>query len=85
MQDAFRVAEGKLHHGMLSVTSNTEVTDLTDPGLIQKLQAVWSYQVVDPTQELFDDEDINSIVRQYAERHEVCGWRDVRRGGWVCV
>jgi hypothetical protein len=70
-QDAFRVAEGKLYHGMLSVTSSTEVTDLTDPGLIQKLQALWSYQMVDPTQDLFDDEDVSSIVRQYAERHEV--------------
>ncbi len=49
LQDAFRVVDGKLHHGMLS-----------------------AYQMVDPTQELFDDEDINSIVRQYAERHEVC-------------
>jgi hypothetical protein len=55
---------------MLSVTSTTELTDMNDPELIRKLQAVWSYQPVND-EPLFDDPDVDAIVRQYASRHEV--------------
>ena len=70
-QDAFRVVDGQLHHTFLSVTSASEVTDTTDPELIRTLNAVWSYEPVSPTAPIFDDPDLDAIVRQYASRHQV--------------
>ena len=48
-----------------------EVTDTTDPELIRTLNAVWSYEPVSPTAPIFDDPDLDAIVRQYASRHQV--------------
>ena len=70
-QDAFRVVDGELQRGFVSVTSSKDETDPTDPDIIKRMQAAWTYGKIEPDEDFFGEPAFNRIVTHYASKFEV--------------
>ncbi len=71
MQDAFRVVSGELQRGFLAVASSKEESDPTDPDIIKRMQAAWTYGKVEADEDFFGDPAFNALVTGYATSFEV--------------
>ena len=68
--DAFRVSDGKLQQAQLQLSSSREEKDPAAPDVIKRMTAAWSYEDVAADTDFYGDEEMNAIVRAYAERHD---------------
>jgi hypothetical protein len=64
--DVFRVQNGELHEGLLTLSSPQEEPDPTDPSTLERLVARYEYEYVG--NDRYEDPVLVEILRGYAER-----------------
>lgn len=66
-QDLFRVKEGKLEEGRVSISVPGIHTDSLDPHWINTLEDSYSYQVIDQPETYYSQPDANAILQEYMQ------------------
>lgn len=69
-QDLFRVKEGKLEEGRISISVPGTHSDRLDPNWINTLQESYTYQPVDQPETYYLQSDANAILKEYTQEME---------------
>ncbi len=66
-QDVFAIQEGKLHEARVTITSEQPEPDLSDPGLISRIQLDYDPRATQ-AHGYYEDPDFNQILADYEQR-----------------
>lgn len=69
-QDLFRVKDGRLEEGRITLFVEDEKLTAADPAVINRLQYRYSYHPLSPSQTYYEIPEYNSLLETYSRYHE---------------
>ncbi len=69
-QDLFKVEDGKLYEGRLTLEAEGEAKEPLDPALITSLRVQYEYSLIDDVEHYYSLPGLSSILQEYAARFQ---------------
>eukprot|EP01138_Halocafeteria_seosinensis_P010471 gb/GECG01010691.1/.p1 GENE.gb/GECG01010691.1/~~gb/GECG01010691.1/.p1 ORF type:complete len:620 (+),score=83.99 gb/GECG01010691.1/:1-1860(+) len=66
--DAYRIEDGTVKEGAVSVVSTQQETDLSNPDILSRIRCKWEYRLLDDSKPPYDSEEENAILKYYESK-----------------